>query len=273
MTDKLRIKIALVEKTNLINTDNDFKSILNFIIDEETKKSDNDFDDELFNECLNLILELDGVDVEEHKNEVDKISSRIINNIEKRIIDKKRKTHFKFKRPAMISVIAIIMTILSLTVAAHVSGYKNFIEMGKAIFDYAEKKWFTINNNETFIYSSEIRYYKTIEEMIEAENLDIVYPRSLPDGYIIDEISVTDMGEFKEIRLMSSLIQPKKFVFTIDINRDIKQSENLERIGNIDCYIGENNSMFYAVWSIDKNHYRLSCENKNDLISIIKNIS
>lgn len=127
----------------------------------------------------------------------------------------------------------------------------------------------------TIIKSDYTKKYDTIEELLVAENLDILYPASLPEGVKIERVRIIayDDGKEKYSFIFNTdyhTIQIANY-FSIDLNKLVNHS--VYTINNIDYYIILTHDGFYQAISHHNNmEYTFTSKTYNDLIYILSNL-
>lgn len=122
----------------------------------------------------------------------------------KRKKGKKGKKKSKKRAVAAVATLAIITTLLFavVSVAAHNQGYSNAWEF----ITENIKQILNLNAGETmesdgitFLKGEENITYKTIEELIEKENCDILYPSNMPNDIYVTKIFENNISETHKI--------------------------------------------------------------------------
>lgn len=120
----------------------------------------------------------------------------------------------------------------------------------------------------TFYNTGESKEYTSIEELIEKENLDIMYPTKWPEGVGIERVTVADdIVSEKEIGIITT---DKNIYITISINYEpeflVQYPDEIVIVNDWEFYILDGYAMCYH----EGNCYSVKTENYNDLITIIK---
>ena len=165
------------------------------IIDNETDKPEDEMDFALIGECSAYLRELSDKAAEATKEQ----KQRILQQIKARHNQTATKSakvlrpRWKTARKVVgIAIAAVLLLTLTLSVIAKVNGYSSAWEYVKENIqkiigmDAGDR----VNEGEiTLIKNDGVVAYKSIEELLEAERLDILYPAELPDGVQITKIS------------------------------------------------------------------------------------
>ena len=162
-------------------------------IHKEVEKGDG-ADCDLIRECSDWIDELTKDEViftpEELKRKLEKIKVNVLSN---KPIKKRKKMSVKtFMRVALIAAVIFTISILSLSAVAVNKGYSSaweYISVNTMkIFGMTAGEAIT-NKEILFIKNSETLQYSTIEELLNQENIDILYPQTLPNQLEITKIA------------------------------------------------------------------------------------
>lgn len=202
---------------------------------------------------------------------IQKTKAENIEIIDKRAEKSVLRRKITLKKIAIIAAAVILITACSAVVAT-AFGFDLFKLLGVAA-DLPVGESMTVNGI-TFINHGEPKEYSSIEEMIEKENLDILYPAKLPEGIMIDVVSVndvTDNGNFIQISTNDK---------NTSIQIDVMYSEAIIDRGKHEIYkcqdktfyIFENEKCYFAYAYIDNNQYCIQANTHEDLILIIDNL-
>jgi len=176
------------------------------------------------------------------------------------------RTHKK----AAIAVIAIITTLLIATATAAALGYNIFEMIWNAINSPVNTAVDTDSGNQVF-FTDGFRVYNSMSEMIETENIKVLYPEKLPDGYAFTNFEVTDTG---------AALQMQAFVIEPYISFIVRIGSNAV----IDGYSYETNNVKYnifkmedgiyqAYWNNGADYYMIAVSNEAVLSEIINNLT
>ena len=179
-----------------------------------------------------------------------------------------KRIRFVFKRIAIVA--AAIMIALTSTFAIAVAFGVDIFEYLKIITGKPDGT--TVNIDEfTFYNLDSSKQYDSIQEMVECENLDIMYPALLPDGIDIESIRLTNTENGK------NTVQ----IFTNDSNVNIQIELDSNEIQNSSGNIYEHNNKTYYIFAEEQylatcyyqnNKYYISAKTYEDLILIIDNM-
>lgn len=266
------------------NTDKqEFIKKLELLRDLETEKPVEEMDVSLVKACVELILELRGETVhftpEEVEEKVRKIpfveETATLNTPPQSVKGRstKVKSHKILLIAAIISILVAIFTISS-------------IAFDWNIFDELKNRFGTVFNvpvNEevnvngvTVISNGESIFYNDIEEALDSENTNILYPTKLPENTFLNRISFyKESGKNK----ISLVFDDENLIYSVILNEtisdDIKSvSDEIIRINSLDCYITEKKDMniIQIYFAYNNNLYMLIYTEKQGLIEIIENL-
>ena len=245
------------------------------IIDNETDKPEEEIDFALIDECSAYLRELS--DTTEEATQEQK--QRILQQIKARHNQPTAKIlHPRWNNPKRIVAIALaaamMLSISIVAVIAKVKGYSSaweyVIENIQNVNDMAPGE--TIESGEiTLIKNDSVSTYNSIEELMQKEKLDILYPSELPDGVqitkisqqIIDKDYVLYSIHFTDINLSFAISS----VPTVS-SEDLKKYERMEN--NIwSAYLVEKENGDYQLIGFDGKYEYLICHNDYE---ILKNI-
>ena len=127
----------------------------------------------------------------------------------------------------------------------------------------------------TIIKSDYTKKYDTIEELLIAENLDILYPASLPDGVKIERVRIDTYDDNKQ-KVMFVFNTPDYAIqitnyLAIDLNSF--ENKSIYTINDIDFHIIKINDYAYqAIYQENNIEYKVNCIDYDLLIYILSNM-
>jgi hypothetical protein len=110
----------------------------------------------------------------------------------------RRRVIASVSRLAAAIVITLLLTAFTIQGVGMALGY-NLIEMFWNAINKPEETVLDVGGNE-FLRTEDVRFYNSINELIEAENIDILHPAQLPEGYSFNDFEVWDLDGRFEIR-------------------------------------------------------------------------
>ncbi len=260
-------------------------------IDQEYKKPLEEIDMDYIDECVEFLLDLQGIDAtltpEVIKEKVSEISKEWIeeeNCNEK--LDKgenKKKSKKKIKKHITVKRIWLIAACIGLLVALFALASVAF-EWN--VFDTL-KDWFgSVADTPTgieyevggvdFVRNGESVKYKTLEDAAEIEKISFLSPRYLPDNTKLMGVAISGAEGEEDISITFS---DNKLMCGITLNTEISQEmldvyEETHTINNLECHFLEMKdvSVVQVYFEHDNNLYMYSYNDKQELINIIENL-
>lgn len=255
------------------------------LIDLETEKVMNcrtEPDTSFLDSCYEALKKYEDYDSIVSEEKIKEISENAYNiHLYNQFISKKRKKHTRIFTRIGVCFAAICFVIFSsFSVMALVAGgYSQAWECISNRVHYI----FNMDNKSEVIDGIEIikpnytKTYATIEELLINEDLDILYPAALPDGFKIESLRISDYDNQFKIYILFN---------TNDINLTIKNSYsvNMESIsqedgimtytvGDINFYItSKNNEIYQGIAQINGYEYLINTTNHDLMIYIISNL-
>ena len=238
---------------------------------------------EFVNECLAYLNELNGESFQKSEEELNAGLMQIYAKggdrqrstempTPKKSNSRRRKT---FLKTAVILAAALIVVFSSFTVIAKSAGYDDILEWASANID----KLFNLKPGEyemdgiTIRIGDEERRYKSLEELVEKEHLDIMYPNVLPENLKVSEVQKIDYdgGNFEILILFNSYnsgisvhnYNLSEYVLPDDI-------DTIQYNGNTYGYFQTPDGRFQANCVTASYAYCITCDNYDDLVTIIQ---
>ena len=182
-------------------------------------------------------------------------------------LTERRRFPKKAKR-AIVAVCAIISVLAVITVTAAALGY-NVLDLIKKALNIPDTTVSDDSGND-MIFTGNSRSYNSMTEMLESENLSILYPVELPTGYSFTDYEVVDDGLYFEIKAYAT--KPHiSFIVLIGANFQI-DSYGYET-NNINYNISElGDGLYKAHWSDNADYYEIVIDDKEILSLIIESL-
>lgn len=176
-------------------------SFLGDVISAEIEKANDEIDTELIAECDAFLAELiTDVEIsdEQMQNNIAKIKSKVLHTA----IPTPQKNHRvpKIRRIFAAACAAVILLCAGITAYAFIPAFHDMVVSVLKLGCGSELG----SGGVTFVYNGEMKKYKNIEKLVESENLDIIYPHTLPDGLDVKAISIA--GEETELTYSISFV-------------------------------------------------------------------
>ena len=249
------------------------------IIDNETDKPEDEMDFALIDECSAYLRELSDKAAEATKEQKQRILQQIKahhNQTAKHVAKVLRPNWRKIGR--IVAIAAAVATILvsTLTVLAKVNGYSSAWEYVKENvqkiigLDAGDR----VNEGEiTLIKNDGVVAYKSIEELLEKENLDILYPAELPNGVHITKISQQIISEEKIVysyRFTDQAISVAVSTVPRFSQKDLEMYDIIES-STMTVYLVQKRDGYCQIVGYDGKYEYLICSNDYDVLINILN--
>ena len=248
------------------------------IIDNETEKPEEEIDFALIGECSAYLRELSGKEAEATQEQKTRILQQIKAHHNQTATGSAKVLRPKWRKAGKIVAIAATVAALlisTLTVIAKVSGYSSAWEYVKENIqkvlglDAGDR---VSDGNITLTKHDGVVTYGSIEELLQEEGYDIMYPSDLPDGVRITKISQQIVSEERMVycytfneQNTSILISTVRSVS----DKDLNECELLQR-ENMIFYIKKTvEGMYQAIGFDNKYEYRICCSDYNILIKML----
>ena len=226
---------------------------------------------ELIDKCSELLDEIDPVPMssEEFMNIIRRNEKERITIIEdgasyNRVPQKR----FVLKRIAIVAAAVVILIASTVSVAA-AFGFDVF----KYISQIVRAPEGTESNFEefTFYKNNETKKYSSIEQLLEDEELDIMYPTKLPEGSIIKSIRINiESNEKETVQIVTNDIDTN-IQIGLSSNQIITNRTETIEINGIKYYI-QKGDLVSASCYLNNNTYYISAKTLDDVIFIIDNM-
>ncbi len=255
---------------------------LSALCDKEVQKPVEEMDCELIESTVELLLKLQGKKVslteKEIEEKVRKISfTESSDNVKEFKVNKNVRTKTTQRRILLIAaVIAILVAILSfVSVAFEWDIINSMKEKFGSVFNIpvgVEQ----VENGVTLINNGKNTKYKSLEELIEKEDINILLPKNLPYSIKTDKIYITKDKTNTKINVTFS---DENLFFLVILNSDIPDGNKeicKEKISlnSIDYYISTltDVGMTIVEFSYEGNYYTISSDDMQILLDIIENL-
>ena len=266
------------------NSDNqEFIKKLELLRDLEAEKPVEEMDVSLVKACVELILELRGETVnftpEEVEEKVRKIpfveETTTLNTPPQSV--KGRSTKVKSRKILLIA--AIISILIAIFAVSSIAFEWN-------IFDELKERFGTVFNvpanqemkmsGVTVGSNGKSKFYDNVEEALKNENINVLYPTTLPENTVLNRIS---FYEKKEKGKITFTFDNENLIYSVTLNEsisnDIKSVSNeVIKINDYNCYITEKKdvNVVQIYFEYNGNVYETSYTDRQELIEIISNL-
>ena len=266
--EKIQKKLSLIRNKTSINNNKEMYDAVKNILDKEKRKKFNK-DLELIDECVETLIMLRGYDIENIDVQAEISKEKTLDKIRNETSYNQSRALFK-KKYLLVTIIIISFMVL-LQIGAMAFNYNPVIEMYNFI-----KSSFGITsvteNGITYTYLDNIKTYNSIEELIEQERLDIVYPTKLPDKIKLESIrGLNDNGNNQYFITFNT----NELLWQINEKHNINDLNDYDKIiiNNMDIYIMQFTELYDLVFYHGNYEYHISYTDHDLLIEIIKNLN
>lgn len=239
----------------------------------ETAKDYKEMDSDLVTECVDFLMELEGKE-RLTKSEIEQRVKNIPFTATDNIYSKTKK-QFRLKTLAIIAaVLAVLLAVFTaIAVATSYNPVINLLkEMSHAIIELIDGE--SVNfNGVTINKHGESIEYASLEELLEKEKIDILYPTWLPDNeeitsvWFIDDVQ-SDYYIFKCENDTYSI-----FAFLNEsVTDETKISLSFREVNGFSIYYEYNDNYYQAYLECNGMRYLVNAYTEEDLFKIIENL-
>lgn len=227
----------------------------------------------LVDECIDFLMELEGkerLSKAEIKQRVNSIPFK--GRVTALGSDVKKK--IRAKRLALVAaVVALILIVFSIFTLASDTAFGDLLaKMGHSLMEIMDER--TVEFDGVTMYNNdEIKRYKTVEELVKTEELDVLYPTWLPEEEKV--VQVVHLREGEDERYIFQCDNPN-YSIGVEIG-----SESHKEIKNNKCYQNINGNIVYYIAKEEfiqgymiykENVYTVGADTEENLFKIIKNL-
>lgn len=226
----------------------------------EEQKPIEETDMEFINKCEKLISILMG----NYHEYTDEDAKDYFEMITKKESPQRKKFFFGIKKVLAASIAILIIFLGGFTVYASSPVVKDIINRVLSLNVGQSLE----NENITYTYEGKSLIYDNIEDLVEIENLGIVYPDKIPYNAHVKLISYT-----KSNNRITFTFNDKRIQFTVEKNVDLDESrfKNTDKVSikNYTFFVASKGSMYLAYSIINNDLYSLQCDSKEELLNMI----
>lgn len=255
-----------------IHENQSLRDKLSAIILLETAKPYEEIDCDLVDECIDFLMELEGrkrLGKKEIRRRIGKIPFK--ENILKFNENARRKV--KAKRIAIVAAImAIIMAIIGVMSIASEDIFGDLLaKYGRPFIRFMDNEIVEYSRN-TIYNADDIHTYESVEEMAEAENINILCPSWLPEGVEVDNVRFVIKNNEKEYSIncnnyaYSIKMYPKK-----PLDQEAK-TNTCKEIKGLEVYYFSRNGVTQGNFIHKNNLYSVTTDSSDNLYKIIENL-
>ena len=255
---------------------------LRAIIIEESQKPESEMDTDLIKECVDFVMELEGFEgltheqLEEKKQKLKQISLREVTK------PKKKKISFRVLLVAVCTIFLMMSISIYTTARDYIPGYDLMHEIAEE-YIAADIGEFVNYKGISFRNAGSTTVYETVEEFMENEDYNILYPTKYPEGVELDDILISSALEsdyslsfmFEEV-LFST--HTKYVSFTANPNPNAPrhflnyENANVEVINSITCYISDMPCFYQCEFVHDGVTYTLTSPEYDHIVEIVNGL-
>lgn len=253
---------------------------LELIGDYELMKPVGEIDGDLIDATVNWSLRLQNKDITLSTEEIEKMVSMIPFDDTEELetngeVHKSKKVLKKNKVLFIAAIIAILVTLLTIvSVAFEWNIFEELKNRFGTVADTPVNEEIVVDGI-TLLKNDEYKKYPTVEEALKSENIDVLYPSYLPDGIVIEKVSLyQQIGVNKLLFAFNNENLIIEIILDKDKNFDINEVfVKMQKIADKTCYICEMPDVNYVqiYFEYDGYWYMLKYIDKQELIKIIEN--
>ena len=249
------------------------------IIDNETDKPEDEIDFALIGECSAYLRELSDKAAEATKEQKQRILQQIKAHHNQTATKPAKVLRPSWKTSRKIIAIAatiVLLLALTLTVIAKVNGYSNAWEYVKENIqkiigmDAGDR---VNEGNITLTKHDGVVTYNSIEELLQEEGYDIMYPSELPEGVRITKISEQIISEEYVIYFYKFNDENLSVSVSSQLSVLPEYLEKYEKAENssMSAYLVKKETSYYEIVGYDGKYEYFICSNNYDVLMKILN--
>lgn len=259
------------------------------IIDNEMAKNIDEIDMDLVNECQEELAELMAEKRAERAAEQVAIASaepEHAGNLSSRgrVCEKKHGASHCTMRTRLVALVAAVIVVFSsmavISVVAKSQGYGSAFEYvsekAKEIFN-SKKDTVIEDGNIVIVRNGQTKNYASINELVQQEGLDIMYPTELPEELKIEKVVVID-GPDSNLEIIITFKDKITTMYIYNyfsISQDLLEKEYVSIIAaNTDTfYLLNTTNGYQAICHKDNIEYNITAQNSDNLKILINSLT
>jgi hypothetical protein len=167
--------------------------------------------------------------------------------------------------------ICVAVGLIALQGVAMAMGYDNFVHMIRSAINSSDGR--ATNpaiGRETFL-NDDVRFYDSLEALLEYEYIDVLLPAHLPSGYAFSHFEIDDTSD--RLRIILSATEP--FIsFIVFIGAGFQVEDYTYEINNIKYSIDEvGDNLYQAHWIDGEDYYTIVVSDRAIISEIINNLT
>lgn len=240
--------------------------LLGEIISSESAKPDGETDFALIGECEDLLCALTGADISLSEKDITARVQKITQSA-----GGNRKAKKRISRIIAIACASIVLCIGAGAAACMID--PKILEGIRTVLRYKVGEAVDIDGR-TFVNDGEVKPYTSIDALFAENDIDILYPHTLPDGVYIEEIYVR-----KETLFPIDIVLSAPCGGMIRIYKNGEEGAEIQRSDTETAEVAGNGTVFYVVqthelWTASAKDgaytYYISCADREYLQTIIE---
>ena len=242
--------------------------LLGEIISSESAKPDGETDFALIGECEDLLCALTAADISLSEKDITARVQKITQSAGGNRFGKAKK---RISRIIAIACASIVLCIGAGAAACMID--PKILEGIRTVLRYKVGEAVDIDGR-TFVNDGEVKQYASIDALLAENDIDILYPHTLPDGVCIEEIYVG-----KETLFPIDIVLSAPCDGMIRIYKNGEEGAEIQRSDTETAEVAGNGTVFYVVqthelWTASAKNgaytYYISCANRECLQTIIE---
>lgn len=173
-----------------------------------------------------------------------------------------------YRRRKGVAIVGLVVVFSTLFVTVSAAFGFNFIDLIRNAVGSPDRAA-TDSEGRNTVLTDNIRIYNSMAEMLEVENLNILYPAKLPVGYEFTHFEITDIGtEF----MLQAIATDPYITFVITFGVDFQIDNYDYETNGIKYNVTERDGLYNAFWISDIDYYTIAVNSEITLLEIINNL-
>ncbi len=173
-------------------------SFLYWIIDEEVEKPESEQNMELIDNCFKAIDHLTGPPDAEMAARIERGKRSLIELAHQMHRQKRSMIAKRVIAAVVICVSILIVGVFAVSASCGLTPVEFLEKLGLGLFNI-EKDVTVEMDGLTFVRAGSVIKYNSLNELLETENIDILYPTWLPDGIIVKSVLISERPQYDEV--------------------------------------------------------------------------
>lgn len=275
--DMIQSDILFTGKNVQDMSNEEILELLSTILERELEDKNEPSNLQLIEVCASLIEELIPDSEKPTEQELLTNLTKIKNSSEKKANIKHR--HHRMKPWKVFSLVATLILILclSLNVVAIQKGYKNgldFVIQNLSHILGLDSGKTEIHDNITFVKNGKGINYQNIQTLLEAENLNLLYPDRLPENVTLTKVTIIPNNNAQEViyYVFDTNLYTVKISHHNLIDLDTLSHYTVYECNNRIYYLSEKPDSCQAICYYNEYEYIISAPDTEHIFEIINNL-